>query len=83
MDEISWMGKFDPSFPGELKYAWDNRFAKKPKLIVVLCGSVSSWIDTHILKNRGRSSLVESDRPGIDLECLTLVDFLQDSNGAI
>ena len=53
LDEISWMGKFDPSFPSELKYAWDNRFAKKAKLIVVLCGSVSSWIDTHILKNKG------------------------------
>lgn len=53
LDEISWMGKFDPAFPGELKYAWDNRFARKPKLIVVLCGSVSSWIDTHILKNKG------------------------------
>ena len=37
LDEISWMGKFDVRFPGELKYAWDNRFAKKPKLIFVLC----------------------------------------------
>ena len=28
LDEISWMGKYDPDFPGELKYAWDNRFKK-------------------------------------------------------
>ena len=27
LDEISWMGKYDPLFPGELKYAWDNRFS--------------------------------------------------------
>lgn len=53
LDEISWMGKFDVNFSGELKYAWDNRFSKKSKLIVVLCGSVSSWIDKNILKNRG------------------------------
>ena len=53
LDEISWMGKFDVRFPGELKYAWDNRFAKKPKLIFVLCGSVSSWIDKNILKSKG------------------------------
>lgn len=53
LDEISWMGKFDVRFPGELKYAWDNRFSKKPKLIVVLCGSVSSWIDKNILKSKG------------------------------
>lgn len=53
LDEISWMGKFDANFPGELKYAWDNRFSKKSKLIVVLCGSVSSWIDKNILKSKG------------------------------
>jgi len=53
LDEISWMGKFDVTFPGELKYAWDNRFSKYPKLIMVLCGSVSSWIDKKILKSRG------------------------------
>ena len=53
LDEISWMGKFDVNFPGHLKYAWDNRFSKKPKLIVVLCGSVSSWIDKYILKSKG------------------------------
>ena len=47
------MGKFDVNFPGHLKYAWDNRFSKKPKLIVVLCGSVSSWIDKYILKSKG------------------------------
>ena len=53
LDEISWMGKYDPRFSAELKYAWDNRFAKKPKLVVVLCGSVSSWIDANILKSKG------------------------------
>ena len=53
LDEISWMGKFDATFPGHLKYAWDNRFSKKPKSIVVVCGSVSSWIDKNILKNKG------------------------------
>ena len=53
LDEISWMGKYDASFSGELKYAWDNRFSKKSRLIMVLCGSVSSWIDKNILKSKG------------------------------
>ena len=53
LDEISWMGKYDVTFTGELKYAWDNRFSKNPKLIMVLCGSVSSWIDKRILKSKG------------------------------
>ncbi len=53
LDEISWMGKDDPSFPGELKYAWDNRFSRNANLVFVLCGSVSSWIDKNILKTKG------------------------------
>lgn len=53
LDEISWMGKYDPAFPAELKYAWDNRFSKHPRLVMVLCGSVSAWIDKYILKSKG------------------------------
>ena len=28
LDEISWMGKYDVGFPGELKIAWDNLLKK-------------------------------------------------------
>ena len=47
-DEISWMGKFDPAFPSELKYAWDNRFKKHVNHVFVVCGSVSAWIAENI-----------------------------------
>ena len=53
LDEISWMGKYDPDFPGELKYAWDNRFRKHDRLIMVICGSVSTWITKNILRSKG------------------------------
>ena len=53
LDEISWMGKYDPDFPGELKYAWDNRFRRHGRLIVVVCGSVSTWITKNILRSKG------------------------------
>ena len=52
LDEISWMGKYDPMFAGELKQAWDNWFSKHPRVIVFLCGSVSSWIDRNIVKSK-------------------------------
>jgi AAA+ ATPase superfamily predicted ATPase len=48
-DEISWMGSQDPYFLGQLKDAWDLYFSKNPNLILVLCGSVSSWIENNIL----------------------------------
>ena len=53
LDEISWLGGFDPNFPGELKNAWDMLFRKRRKLVFVICGSVSSWITENILNNTG------------------------------
>jgi len=52
-DEISWMGGKDPNFLGKLKTAWDMYFSKNPKLILVLCGSISSWIEENILSSTG------------------------------
>jgi len=53
LDEISWMAQKDPDFAGKLKIAWDTKLKKNQQLILVLCGSVSSWIDRNILHNAG------------------------------
>jgi len=53
LDEISWMAKYDPDFAGRLKTAWDTKFKRNDRLILILCGSVSSWIDKNILHNAG------------------------------
>ncbi len=50
-DEISWMGGKDKEFTSKLKAAWDTQFKHNNKLIMILCGSVSSWIEKNILKN--------------------------------
>lgn len=53
LDEISWMGSKDPDFLGKLKIAWDTQFNKNSALILVLCGSVSSWIEKNIISSTG------------------------------
>lgn len=53
LDEISWMGRYDPDFPGYLKDAWDDTLKKHDNLVLVLCGSVSSWIQKNILDSTG------------------------------
>ncbi|MCH9608446.1 MAG: hypothetical protein S4CHLAM45_10210 [Chlamydiales bacterium] len=53
LDEISWMGSADKDFLGQLKTAWDTHFSQNPNLILILCGSVSSWIEENILKSTG------------------------------
>ena len=60
LDEISWMAHYDPMFAGILKGVWDDRLKKHPGLVLVLCGSVSSWIKDNILDDGsfyGRRSL--------------------------
>lgn len=47
-DEISWMGSKDPSFISKLKAWWDNQTLA---IMVIFCGSVSTWIEENILKN--------------------------------
>lgn len=53
LDEISWMGKYDPLFPSVLWKAWETMFHRHENLIVVICGSVSSWIQKNILGSTG------------------------------
>lgn len=53
LDEISWMAIRDKDFAGQLKIAWDTELKHHSKLILVLCGSVSSWIDENIFNSAG------------------------------
>lgn len=53
LDEINWMGSFDNTFLGKLKSAWDLNFKNNPKLMMILSGSMSSWIDENILSSTG------------------------------
>jgi AAA+ ATPase superfamily predicted ATPase len=69
LDEISWMGGKDKDFPGKLKGIWDTRLKKNRKLKLILCGSVSSWIQENILQSKGFLGRVSLT---IDLEELPL-----------
>lgn len=60
LDEIAWFGYYDPMFSDVVRIAWENYWRKHDRLIVVVCGSVSSWIRDNIIDNkafRGRRSL--------------------------
>ena len=70
LDEISWLGEYDPDFAGYLKEAWDRRFRKHPNLIFVLCGSVSAWIAENILDSTGFVG-----RDSLDIELKELPPF--------
>lgn len=51
LDEISWMGSREPDFPGMLKNGWDDELKQHSNLILVVCGSVSAWIQKNLLES--------------------------------
>src|SRR3984885_10070927 len=59
-DEISWMGSKDPTFTSKLKVWWDLVLQNHPSIMLILCGSISTWIDKNIIHSTaffGRISL--------------------------
>ena len=52
-DEVSWLGSKDPSFLGKIKNFWDLQLKENDKVIFVMCGSASAWIEKNILSNTG------------------------------
>ena len=74
LDEISWLGGHCPDFPGYLKAAWDKRLRKHPNLILVLCGSVSTWIAENILDSTG---FVGRDSLDLEIKELSLSDSVK------
>lgn len=74
LDEISWMGSRNPDFAGYLKVAWDKRLKKHDNLVLVLCGSVSSWIAENILDSTG---FVGRDSLDLEVNELSLADSVK------
>lgn len=66
LDEITWMANGSPVMLGKLKNAWDKWLKKNAQLIIVLCGSISTWIKANIINSTGfygRISLKLNLRP--------------------
>ena len=62
-DEISWMGSKDATFIPKLKAWWDKMTMH---ILLVFCGSVSTWIEENILKSTaffGRVNLTLNVEP--------------------
>lgn len=82
-DEISWLGSCDDNFLGKLKNAWDLEFKKNPQLILILCGSVSTWIEDNILSSTGFLGRVSLDMTIEELPLYDCNEFWQQAKNNI
>jgi len=61
LDEINWMGSRDPTFLAKLKSTWDLYLARNNKMILILSGSLTGWIERNILHSTGFVGRVHLD----------------------
>ena len=60
-DEVSWMADGDHTFISKLKVWWDTSLQKYPNIQLILCSSVSTWVEKNIINSTalfGRISLL-------------------------
>ena len=53
LDELPWMDTPKSRFVPELEHFWNDWCAAQKRLVLVVCGSASSWIVSKIVRNHG------------------------------
>jgi uncharacterized protein len=81
LDEINWLGAHDATFLGKLKSAWDLHFSKNNKLILILSGSLTSWIERNILHSAGFVGRIHLDLTLDELPLRHCAPFLEAGHG--
>jgi uncharacterized protein len=77
-DEVSWMAADDNTFLGKLKNVWEDHLNKNPKLILILCSSVSVWLEENIIRSTaffGRISWTLSLDPLPLSDCNQMLEY--------
>lgn len=53
IDEIPWLASSGSSFIQAFEYWWNTYASSDPDILLIICGSSTSWMINKILKNRG------------------------------
>ena len=53
LDEISWMNTSRSNFKSALEYFWNSWASTQPDILLIICGSATSWIIDNIVMDNG------------------------------
>lgn len=53
IDEIPWMDTPRSNFVSAIEYFWNNFASARKDVLLIICGSATSWIINKVLKNHG------------------------------
>ena len=51
-EEVQWLSDYKADFIAELKYAWDNFFRHNPHIVLILCGSATSFMINDVVRSK-------------------------------
>ena len=51
-EELQWLAQYKSTFVSELKFVWDNYFRRNDKLVMILCGSSTSFMLNEVLRSK-------------------------------
>lgn len=52
LDELPWMDTAKSDFKSALEYFWNSWASSQEDILLIVCGSATSWIINHMLKDR-------------------------------
>ncbi|GHV23067.1 hypothetical protein FACS189428_6070 [Clostridia bacterium] len=53
LDEVPWLDTHRSDFVSALEHFWNSWASSQPQILLIICGSATSWIINKIVKNRG------------------------------
>jgi AAA+ ATPase superfamily predicted ATPase len=53
LDEIPWLDTHRSDFVSALEYFWNSWASSQSNILLIICGSATSWITNKIIKNHG------------------------------
>lgn len=59
-DELSWMAAGRSKLVAQIKFFWDNHWKQHPHLLIILCGSVASWMIKHVIRSKALYGRISS-----------------------
>lgn len=83
LDEVPWMDTARSDFRSALDYFWNSWASSQKDLLLIVCGSATSWIIDHLVSDRG--SFYNRITRQIHLQPFTLSECrdLLDANGMV
>lgn len=81
LDEVPWMDTARSDFRSALDYFWNSWGSAQPDLILIVCGSATSWIIEHLLDSRGGFYNRITRQIHVKPFCLNECELLCSANG--